>query len=50
MKMFTIVEVLSRTSLNDKRNSKGFIVATIKDKLNIEYKEINIRAIRQKKR
>ena len=37
-----------RTSLNDKRNSKGFIVATIEDDLNIEYKEINIRAIRQK--
>ena len=30
-----------RTSLNDKRNSKGFIVATLEDKLNIEYKSIN---------
>ena len=39
---------IERTSLNDKRNSKGFIVATIKESLTIEYKEINIRAIRQK--
>ena len=37
-----------RTSLNDKRNSKGFILATFEDKLNIEYKEIAIRPIRQK--
>jgi exonuclease SbcD len=37
-----------RTSLNDKRNSKGFIVATLEDKLNIEYKSINIRPIRIK--
>ena len=40
-----------RTSLNDKRNSKGFILATLEDntdKLHIEYKEIAIRAIRQK--
>ena len=37
-----------RTSLNDKRNSKGFILATFEDKLNIEYKEIEIRPIRQK--
>jgi len=34
-----------RTSLNDKRNSKGFIVATLNDTLNVEYKEINIRPI-----
>ncbi len=39
---------IERTSLNDKRNSKGFIVATIKESLTIEYKEIKIRAIRQK--
>ena len=39
---------LERTSLNDKRNSKGFILATFEDKLNIEYKEIAIRPIRQK--
>ena len=39
---------LERTSLNDKRNSKGFIVATIEDDLNIEYKSINIRPIRIK--
>ena len=37
-----------RTILNDKRNSKGFILATFEDKLNIEYKEIAIRPIRQK--
>jgi DNA repair protein SbcD/Mre11 len=37
-----------RTSLNDKRNSKGFILATLEDSLNIEYKEISIRPIRQK--
>ncbi len=44
-----------RTSLNDKRNSKGFILATLDDnhdnnssKLDIEYKEIHIRPIRQK--
>lgn len=43
-----------RTSLNDKRNSKGFILATFENKddntksLDIEYKEISIRAIRQK--
>jgi DNA repair protein SbcD/Mre11 len=37
-----------RTSLNDKRNSKGFILATLEESLTIEYKEINIRAIRQK--
>ena len=39
---------LERTSLNDKRNSKGFILANIEDDLNIEYKSINIRPIRIK--
>ena len=39
---------IERTSLNDKRNSKGFILASFEDSLTIEYKEINIRAIRQK--
>ena len=39
---------LERTSLNDKRNSKGFIVATFDDGLNIEYKSIDIRPIRIK--
>lgn len=34
-----------RTSLNDKRNSKGFVEVTLDDKLHIEYKEINIRPI-----
>lgn len=34
-----------RTSLNDKRNSKGFVEITLTDKLIIEYKEINIRPI-----
>jgi DNA repair exonuclease SbcCD nuclease subunit len=34
-----------RTSLNDKRNSKGFVLATLEDNLNIEYKEIKIRPI-----
>ena len=37
-----------RTSLNDKRNSKGFVLLTLKDTLNVEYKEINIRPIVQK--
>jgi DNA repair exonuclease SbcCD nuclease subunit len=37
-----------RTSLNDKRNTKGFVELNIEDSLNIEYKEINIRPIRQK--
>ena len=37
-----------RTSLNDKRNSKGFVLATLEDKLDIEYKEIAIRPIIQK--
>ena len=36
---------LERTSLNDKRNSKGFIIVTLEDKLDIEYKEIAIRPI-----
>jgi DNA repair exonuclease SbcCD nuclease subunit len=34
-----------RTSLNDKRNSKGFIEITLEDSINIEYKEIKIRPI-----
>ena len=34
-----------RTSLNDKRNSKGFIELTINDSLELNYKEISIRAI-----
>jgi len=34
-----------RTSLNDKRNSKGFIEVILDDKLSIEYKEIIIRPI-----
>jgi len=37
---------LERTSLNDKRNSKGFIEACFGDELGIEYKEINIRPIK----
>ncbi len=41
-----------RTSLNDKRNEKGFILLDIKDDLlntlNIEYKQISIRPIFQK--
>lgn len=41
-----------RTSLNDKRNEKGFILLDIKDDLlntlNIEYKQISIRPIVQK--
>ncbi|MFA9374686.1 MAG: exonuclease SbcCD subunit D [Poseidonibacter sp.] len=37
-----------RTSLNDKRNSKGFIELDIKETLSVQYKEIDIRAIRQK--
>ncbi len=37
-----------RTSLNDKRNEKGFIELNILDELTVEYKQINIRAIRQK--
>jgi len=34
-----------RTSLNDKRNSKGFIQINLGDKLEVDYKEINIRPI-----
>jgi len=34
-----------RTSLNDKRNSKGFIELNIEDSLDLEYKEIRIRPI-----
>ena len=34
-----------RTSLNDKRNSKGFALITLEDSLSIEYKEIKIRPI-----
>ncbi|MGA1931387.1 metallophosphoesterase family protein [Arcobacter sp. YIC-464] len=37
-----------RTSLNDKRNSKGFVVVTLEEKLEVEYKEINIRPILSK--
>ena len=35
-----------RTSLNDKRNSKGFIVLDLNKSLHVEYREINIRPIR----
>lgn len=34
-----------RTSLNDKRNSKGFIEISLYDELRVEYKEIKIRPI-----
>jgi len=34
-----------RTSLNDKRNSKGFIEVSLYDELIVEYKEIKIRPI-----
>ncbi|WP_455755952.1 metallophosphoesterase family protein [Sulfurimonas sp.] len=34
-----------RTSLNDKRNSKGFVQLVLDDKLSVEYKEIDIRPI-----
>jgi DNA repair exonuclease SbcCD nuclease subunit len=34
-----------RTSLNDKRNSKGFVVVTLTGELQVEYKEIAIRPI-----
>ena len=37
-----------RTSMNDKRNSKGFIELTLKDGLHVQHKEIKIRPIRQK--
>ena len=36
---------IERTSLNDKRNSKGFALITLEDSLSIEYKEIQIRPI-----
>lgn len=43
---------LERTSLNDKRNEKGFVVLDIEDDLlntlHVEYKQINIRPIRVK--
>jgi len=43
---------LERTSLNDKRNEKGFVVLDIEDDLlntlHVEYKQINIRPIRAK--
>lgn len=43
---------LERTSLNDKRNEKGFVVLDIEDDLlntlYVEYKQINIRPIRVK--
>lgn len=35
-----------RTSLNDKRNSKGFVEVTLDETLSVEYKEINIRPIK----
>ena len=34
-----------RTSLNDKRNSKGFVEVTLDDSLSVNYKEIDIRPI-----
>ena len=34
-----------RTSLNDKRNSKGFVQLELNDTLHVEYKEIKIRPI-----
>lgn len=34
-----------RTSLNDKRNSKGFVELTLDDSLSVNYKEIDIRPI-----
>jgi len=37
-----------RTSMNDKRNSKGFALITLGENLHVEYKEINIRPIVQK--
>ena len=37
-----------RTSLNDKRNSKGFIELNLNGEVSIEYKEIRIRPIVQK--
>ena len=35
-----------RTSLNDKRNSKGFVVVDLEKSLHVEYREINIRPIK----
>ena len=35
-----------RTSLNDKRNSKGYIVVNLDENLKVEYKEIKIRTIK----
>lgn len=35
-----------RTSLNDKRNSKGFVVVDINEMLHVNYHEINIRPIK----
>jgi DNA repair exonuclease SbcCD nuclease subunit len=35
-----------RTSLNDKRNSKGFLVVELGETLHVEYHEINIRPIK----
>lgn len=37
-----------RTSLNDKRNSKGFVEVTLNGSLSVEYKEIEIRPILSK--
>ncbi len=37
---------LERTSLNDKRNSKGFINLSIDESLHVEYQEIKIRPIK----
>lgn len=37
-----------RTSLNDKRNSKGFVNVTLGETLNVEFQEIKIRPIIQK--
>ncbi|MCK9472332.1 exonuclease SbcCD subunit D [Sulfurimonas sp.] len=34
-----------RTNLNDKRNSKGFVLVSLNEALHIEYKEIKIRPI-----
>jgi DNA repair exonuclease SbcCD nuclease subunit len=39
---------IERTSLNDKRNSKGFIELTLDDSILVVYKEIKIRPIIQK--
>ena len=35
-----------RTSLNDKRNSKGFVLLNLENKLSVEYKEISIRGFK----